>query len=297
MATSSITELFDAHGVTYVGSEHHHVRPGWIGVDCPKCSPGWGKYRLGFEEATGRVNCWFCGAVDAYEVISLLCHIDFDAVGRHWRRPGRVFIPDQKIDLGRLTKPKGIGDLQAPHRRYLKSRGYRPDEIARLWRVQGIGIAAKLMWRLFIPIFDDRGTEVSWTTRSIKDDAERRYISASAGEEAYPHKSLLYGAHLARHAAVIVEGPTDAWAIGPGCVATCGVGWEAEQLYRMAQFPVRAICFDRSPDALRRADRLCRELSTWPGQTDLIELESGDDPATADPEERAEIRRTFLDSF
>ena len=34
----------------------------------------------------------------------------------------------------------------------LKKRGFNPSDIQRLWGVQGIAIASKLSWRLFIPI-------------------------------------------------------------------------------------------------------------------------------------------------
>jgi len=81
---------------------------------------------------------------------------------------------------------------------------------------------------------------------------------------------------------VICEGPVDAWALGPGGVATCGVGYTAAQRAAASRYPVRVACFDSEPDAQQRAEVLCAELSVMPGQTMLWRLESGKDAATAD---------------
>ena len=102
---------------------------------------------------------------------------------------------------------------------------------------------------MFIP-FHYQGEVVSWLTRSIGDKGQR-YISASEGEESMDHKGLLYGANHCGHACVVVEGPLDAWAIGPGAVALCGTGYSRAQLLRISKFPVRVICLDRGIEAQR----------------------------------------------
>lgn len=195
---------------------------------------------------------------------------------------------------GKLALPAAEALLPA-HRSYLTKRGFDPDEIAEIWGVKGIGpLHPRLAWRLLLPISDRAGKVVSWTTRSIKKDAKLRYISASPEEESVPHKSILYGAHLARDAVVIVEGPISAWGIGLGGVATCGLGYSQEQLIAMSGYAVRAVCFDAEPAAQRRAEELCRELAAFPGRTENVVLETGKDPAECDPEEVEEIRVAFL---
>src|SRR5690606_24557431 len=194
---------------------------------------------------------------------------------------------------GILKIPDRVSDLLPQHEQYLNRRGFDPDVIRRLWGVKGIGLAQKLQWRLFIPIHDIRGRVVSWTTRSIGNHS-LRYISASDDEEEIPHKTILYGAQHAQHVIFINEGPLDAWAIGPGAIATCGTGYSTEQMARMTKYPVRVVCFDSQPDAQRRADQLCRELSMYPGHTENVLLESGEDPASAHPDEIKELREKFL---
>jgi hypothetical protein len=38
------TEVLDQLNIEYVTEGHHHVRPGWVGIDCPWCGKdthGW----------------------------------------------------------------------------------------------------------------------------------------------------------------------------------------------------------------------------------------------------------------
>lgn len=248
---------------------------------------------MGFQLSTGKCNCWFCGRKDPAVTLAKLCNITTgQAIALLKSLPGAARFTVER-PRGQLKLPKGIGPLQEPHRRYLKKRGFDPDAIARLWEVQAIGLAAKLQWRLFIPVFDSTGNVVSWTTRAIGNH-RLRYISASPDEEAVPLKSLLYGAHLARHGIIVVEGPLDAWAIGPGAVATCGIGFSQAQLTAIASYPLRVVCLDSTLGAQKRADNLCVQLSAFPGITERVELESGEDAADADRSEIEEIRKAFL---
>ena len=291
----NLTDILDRHGVSYrVSGQHHHVTRNFAGVDCPKCSPGSGKYRLGFQLDGRRANCWVCGRLDAVEMLATVCGISTGEAIRLWRQRGFDYQAEDRVQ-GQLKIPAGVGELQIAHRRYLLQRGFDPDQIEQLWGVKGIGIAAKLSWRLYIPIFSKDGKQVSWTTRSLNPTAELRYVSASAEEELIPHKSILYGAHLSRTAVIVTEGPTDAWAIGPGAVATCGVGCTQAQIAEIADYPVRYTCFDAEPDAQRRADSVCEQLTMFPGLTENLVLETGNDPASADPAEIADIRSRFLE--
>jgi DNA primase len=192
---------------------------------------------------------------------------------------------------GRYTPPRGCQPLLAAHRKYLCSRGFDPDEIIATWGVQGIGVAPKLGWRLFIPI-QYKGELVSWTTRAIGTSG-LRYISASYTEEAISHKHLLYGIDMVAHAVAIVEGPTDAWGIGPGAVGTLGLSWTPEQVKLMTSFPVRVVCFDNTPNAQARARKLADILSLYPGETYRVCM-SGKDPASSPKQEIREFRKRFL---
>ena len=287
--TDVLNELkipFRRHG------EHHHVSNNFLGVDCPSCSPRSGKFRLGIGLRDHRCSCWICGGKHLPTALAELSGVDRAEV---WRMlDGAIHRIAAKVK-GRFhyKVPADVGPMQIQHRRYLRERGFDPDEIAELWGVQGIGMSPRLPWRLFIPV-TRWGEVVSWTTRSISQNSVR-YLSANSEEESMPIKSLLYGADLARHAVVICEGPIDCWAIGPGAVATFGLSWSLAQVEEASRFPSKTICFDAQPAAQRRAKKLAEIINTFPGEpTRVIRLETGKDAAEADKNEIQEIRRKYL---
>lgn len=275
---------------------HHHVRDGWIGIDCIYCSPGSGKYRMGFRLDYKYVSCWICGKHSLYETLLNLLDISAKeayqlATDIKGERPAKHEATAQR--QGKLQAPGGLTGLAPPHLRYLISRRLDPEKTAKEWLIQGLSIAGRLSWRLWIPI-QYRGETVSWTTRSLSDKNPDRYISAKPEEEAVHHKSLLYGEDNCRHAIVIHEGPIDVWTTGPGAVGTLGVDYTQSQYLKMLRFPVRAVCFDNEPEAQRRARKLADQLSGHPGETCNIVLESGKDTNSADPAEVEMIRQKFL---
>lgn len=275
--------------------EHHHVRDGWIGLHCPWCPKPRGekgRYRLGIEVNTGRANCWVCGRHSLVSVLMEVGHVSYRTAkelldGVELRKFNKQ---DKKV-AGHLTKPKGIGPMSAAHKDYLLDRGINPKQVERLWNVQGIGVAATLKWRLFIPITLN-GEEVSWTTRSLS-NKRTRYISAKPEQETVHLKDTLYGIDLARTSIVVVEGPADVWKIGPGAVATFGLNVTSSQLDIIRRFPLRAICFDWEKMADRRARDLCETLSLFPGETYKVDLDA-EDPASASMKEIKQLRKAFL---
>ena len=292
----TLTDVLQRYKVPFrQHGEDHHVTGGWIGCQCPWCSSS--GFHFGFHLSTGATSCWKCGNHNSIRSLARLCRIDYSEASKllDLKTP----FPKTRA-VGTLEFPFGastvssVTPLPLPHHRYLESRGFDPVEIQKLWTVSAIGKEHKLSWRLFVPISNPTGRIVSWTTRAIGSTNGPKYISAAASQEEEPHKHLLYGAQLARLSIVIVEGPLDAWAIGPGAVATCGVSYSRQQIDAMSRYPYRAVCFDREPVAQRRAAKLCEELDGYPGRTTRIELLTGEDPADADPAEIAEIRRDFL---
>jgi len=290
LLTDALREL----SITYKeGGEHYHVTNGWVGIDCPTCSPNSGKFKFGIHPSfPNGGTCWTCGPKNTIGVLSLVASAP-PAVVRGILA-GLDVAPQKKRKpaTGTYSPPYGVEEMGDAHKRYLRKRGFDPEQIEKLWKVQGIRLHSHLSWRLFIPIYH-HSQAVSWTTRATGTKG-MRYISSKPEEESIPHRDLLYGSDMAGHSVVIVEGPTDVWRIGPGAVATMGVNYTSAQLRLMAEYPVRAICFDAEPSAQRRAAKLVSDLRPFSGTTHNIELETGADAAEADPKEIEEIRRVFL---
>lgn len=266
---------------------HHHARPGWIQIrKCPFCDSD--NFHLGFNLQNKYFVCWKCKwhhAIPTLTALGLSGKVAFDFFkGLEGVAP--------KVDRERaqkLVEPAGVADMLKVHKRYLEGRGFDPTEIATTWGVRGIGLAVKLKWRLYIPILHE-GRQVSWTTRALGEEVTQRYISASAQQETRNHKEVVYGLDYCAHSVVIVEGPTDAWAVGPGAGALFGTAFSTAQVRLLSSVPYRYVCFDNSPPAQAIARGLAQQLSSFPGTTHNVVLDAAD-PGSATPAEIRALRR------
>lgn len=286
-------EALESLGLHYVeGGTHHHVRPGWIGLDCPACSPNTGRIRLGLNLTGVYLSCWTCGKLPLHGTLAEASGMPVRDVASLFRGVHRISAPDKQRVRGKLSLPEGLGELLPPHVKYLKERNFDPDHLSQLWGIQGIGARTEpgMAWRIFIPIRKGEET-VSWTARAITDnDSARRYHNARPDQEALPAKSLLYGAEHVRHGVIVHEGPTDVWRTGVGAVATMGLAYSRSQVLLLSEFPVRVIVFDSEPEAQKRAGKLCDQLAGFPGTTRRVELDSPD-PGSANDREIKLLRR------
>lgn len=281
----TIQELLKDLDVDFLESGHHHCRPGWIQLKhCVFCKSD--NYHLGVNVAGLFAACWRCGGHSLYNILD---ELGVDRIKDTFRGLKRDYIPRERPKRTKLKEPAGRGPLLKAHLQYLEDRGFNPDKIQRLWHIEGIGRSSRLSWRIYIPILH-RETKVSWTTRAIGDRVSQRYVSASAEEEAVNHKELIYGLDYCVHSIVIVEGPTDAWAVGPGAGALFGTAFTTAQLNKLSRIPNRFVCFDSSPPAQRKALGLTLELSAFPGATQNIVLDAKD-PGSATPKELRLLRK------
>lgn len=283
-------QILDEYGIKHVSAgEHHHVSGDFVGIDCPFCGDD-GDYHLGYNPNGDFCTCWKSGYHSKAEVLHAL-------TGEPWNKIKELLgsldcDPRSEVKTnGKLKIPEGVGPLLRCHRKYLKGRGFDPDQLEKLWGIKGIGPAPRFQFRLFIPIFF-QGQMMSWTTRSTNDQSAKRYSGASKHEEAIPAKKLLMGEDYCRHSIIATEGPFDVFRIGPGAVATLGTGFSRRQLLRMSKYPLRVVVFDNEPEAQVRANKLCDALECFPGTTKNVQL-SSKDPGEAS-EKEVKLLRKFL---
>jgi len=295
---SILTDFLDEKGIDYreTGS-HHHATQDFIQVDCPYCSEFSEKFRMGLAVNGNSANCWTCGT---HKFSDILCELTKES----WQVINKLidslrsenYLPNSSIygykSTGKLKIPSEVSQLLPCHEKYLKKRGFDPTLLNKLWQIQGIGLSAKLAFRIFIPIIIG-GRIISWTTRSIIDEIQHRYINASKEEEVFSAKQVLYGQDYARNSVIVVEGPTDAWRLGPGTVATMSLTYTKKQILRLARYTQRVIIFDNEPDVQRRANSLCEQLSVFEGKTLRIEIDAAD-PGSAS-EKEVKLLRKFLE--
>lgn len=181
--------------------------------------------------------------------------------------------------------PDGLVVLQATHKNYLIQRGFDPDIIAETWGVQGTGRrGGEWAWRLWIPINDAEGVLVSYTSRALSDANSPRYLTLSDEKSRQPPKTILYGQHLAGDDWVfVVEGPTDAWRLGPGAVALLGSKWTPQQALALLNYKRVYILLDGDMAGQRASKALAAFLAPYGVEVEIL---SGfdTDPGDMSPE-------------
>ena len=285
-------EILEEHNIPTAPDSHRHARSGWIQIECPFCDERADKFHMGYNKAGKYVNCWQCGPHRLEPTFQLLFGVGWNEAMKLAKgiNKERDAIPFKK--KGKLKMPSGciMNELEYPHEKYLKHRGFNPDVIKQLWGIGCTSSISSVPLSIIIPIYHHNEI-VSWTSRYIgKNKQIPRYRAAHATEESFPAKQLLYGAQYARYAAIIVEGPTDVWKVGPGAVATLGLSYTQDQFLAMLRYPTRVICFDNTREAQKVAENLKKDLSVFNGDTYNMVLDS-DDPGCATKEEIKTIRR------
>lgn len=262
--------------IDYAESGHHHCHDGWIQTHCPFCTDGTSGFHLGFSKTRGNFSCWRCGGLRFWEVLCALLKVSegecrsiipayiVNTVGHTPQETHR----SRSIRLPEFAKP-----MRRQHRDYLRSRGFDPHQLSRVWGLLGAGPAAGVWaWRIIIPIYGVDGKLLAYQGRAIVDDVKPKYRMLDDEDCAVSPSRLLYGMTKVRglDSVIVVEGVTDVWRIGPGAVCTFGIAWKAEQLHPLRHFKRRFVLFDPEHHAQLRAESLAKQLSAFGGQTEII---------------------------
>lgn len=287
-----LTRLLDDYGVSHSSSNE------WTNVNCPYC--GDRKRHLGCN-AHGNWSCFKCGKHDDVETLCLLLVVtrnDIWRILKPYKIDGDVprIVPRvaKPVSTTPCVLPVGTQPMGDAHRRYLRSRGFDPDEIERTWGVMGTGHLAEkgLTHRLVIPVHQNR-VLVAWQARDITGLADIRYMS-SLSDNGTPIKDTLYGLDQVHGTTVIViEGPIDVWRLGPGAVALYGIEWTRAQAMLLRRFHRRLILFDNEPRAQRQAEKLADFLSCT-GETEIVRLTDKKDPGELTPDEAKKVCEDLL---
>lgn len=187
-----------------------------------------------------------------------------------------------------------------PAVRYLRSRGFDPVELS---KVYGVGLVeragdANLVGRILVPIHMD-GKMVGWQGR-YPDDLDwkatgiRKYWNLPGMKKS----RMLYGYDRARsyQFCVVVEGVTDVWRIGPPAVCILGSSLNYNQR-RLICATWRTVFVMLDPDALDKSRVAVQELGDQlkgvGGRVIHIVLPGGKDPAEFD---RKSLQQIILDA-
>jgi hypothetical protein len=191
-----------------------------------------------------------------------------------------------------LQLPRNLQTISSVHQSYLRSRGFIPEELARVWGLQSTSPSGFYKHRIFIPVRFE-GHTVSFQTLSPYEGVSPKYLGCSDEREIIPHKHMLYGFDYAveKNRCVVVEGVTDVWRLGPGAVALFGVKWTQEQVVMICNNFDRVTVMLDADVPKAQVNRLVQTISAhgcW--SVDSVELERGD-PGSLSPRQAREIMK------
>jgi hypothetical protein len=218
----------------------------------------------------------------------------------------------EALPLGPVPLPGEVipvDELPPDHHaaRYLRDRGFDLRELASTWDVgfcvTGTGMHSRAAQRIFVP-FLFKGDRVGWQCRWPGENykaigAEKYYFPKGFRKSRvlYGHDAALFFPYV-----IVVEGVTDAWAVGDGAVALAGKTISESQYDLLSAWAeadgLAVLMLDagawttEQPDAARAREKhaatLARLGSIFDGRVVEVTLEGGGDPGSYD---RAAIRR------
>ena len=278
----------------------------WVQVECPWCgsasSKGGDKLYGGINTVSEVYSCWRCGSKPLLAFIWQVAKQPAEALAWEYRH-GDTSRQSSRIHAATLALPT-CTPMVGVHRNYLWGRGFDPDHLAMLYGLKGTGpvcpFATKsqdtpidLAWRIVIPMRDSYGATVSWQARDITGRSKLRYVGCPDVDSITSYKTMLYGAEMVRGDTVgVVEGVVDQWRMGPGFVATLGIGVTPEQIKHLAGFKRVVMCFDSEPVAQASATKIAANLAAIGVRCDIVDLELGErDPGDLAPDEAEYYRK------
>lgn len=281
------------------GSRHYHA--GWIHIECPFCSGNPG-HHLGYNISQNFFTCWRCGFKPMKKVLQKLLSVSsenyFDTVRTFFENAPRKLEKKVVIPTAKTVKlPAGTVPLMRMHRNYLRERKFEPRKMREVWGLMGVGIAGEFCFRIIIPIYF-KGRLVSYQGRDITGRAKLRYKNCITIQEVVHLKDIVYGFdNVPGKTVVICEGVTDVWRLGPGAVATFGVGFTAKQVKLLGEsFNKRVIFFDQDDGGQQQSRKLAAKLAMYDGETTILTLKkfSVKDPGELPQKEADQIMEELL---
>jgi len=274
----NFVDLCKEQGLPFLESGHHHCADGWIQTHCPFCGDGSHGWHLGFSTEYGNMSCWRCGKHSILDWLRRMLPRGSSAhIGKilHDHQTGRrINVKKSKTIRKRNAKaPPGLGPLKQSHRNFLLEKNFDPVYLEMIWGLKGTGhLSLEWNFRIVAPIHNKKKEIVAYTGRTLSKDVKPKWKTSHKEDTKGDHRALLYGIEYTdkEKGVLIVEGPSDVWRMGMGCVGVLGTSWKEEQAAILRYYKRRFIYFDPEPTAQKKAEELANWLSVFPGETEII---------------------------
>jgi hypothetical protein len=263
-------ELFQYLNIPFVTEGHKHCRPGWVNMECPRCSGNPGMH-LGWNIEDEFFRCWRCGWHPVLETLHALSGLPItkirEAIRMFGGRTRQRKVTTETVKMKAFRFPTNTNRLSIPHKNYLIKRGFDPDYLEQEWGLRSTGPLSELddieyHNRILIPIYWNQQLASFQCRTTINKDP--KYKTCSKDRELVHHKHILYGKQSEwKGTGICVEGVTDVWRFGSRAFATFGIEYKQQQVKEIVKNFMRvAVCFDDDPQAVRQANKLVSELRT-----------------------------------
>lgn len=294
-----IYEYLNDRGIDY-SETGTNTSKGWVNIRCPFPHCGDRSNHLGINLASKAFHCWKCG--EHGSIIILLQELEgctkreaeaiieqfqnIDDLMHYENTPSDVVVAE-----GFQYPPKGIVDtFPEIHLQYLRNRNFDPNLIIPKYKLLACHTLGRFKFRIIIPVIQD-GRIVNFVSRAVIKDLKPRYKNASAKDlPIIELGDLLYNIDYVNDRALILEGPTDVWNVGDGSICTFGTAVSKAQMSKLAQLDLVVLVFDS--EAMEDAERLEYQIRPFVN-TEIVELDSGLDPAMLTQDEVLDLKREF----
>ena len=280
---------------------------GWIQIQCPYCiSPTTGqKKNGGFKPKEEYYNCRKCGWKPLTTILNALLNTSIKQTKILLKKyKGESISTDEQEEIIKhpFCLPSYCSKMTSSHRQYLEKRKFDSWQLERKWGLLGTNHHGDYKLRIIAPIFLD-GKIVSYQGRDITNKSPMRYKACKINTEIIHHKYIVYGFDKLQETrykdrCIIVEGITGAWRLGPGTVATFGIGFTQQQALFLAkrQIKIAFIMYDPEEKAQEQAELFSHLLSGFGIEAKIIDIskEGFEDPGELSDEKARQISKELL---
>ena len=281
----NIEKYFEDRSIDFHLEGEKNVTKGWVNIQCPfpGCSdPSW---HLGINLDSLLINCYVCGIKGSVErVIQEIERCSFNQTQKiikeysseeeiRIRKP--LFRSEKEVEQCILSD---IGKtFHRKHYEYLKSRSFNADYIIKKYNLMSVYNIGRYKFRIIIPYYY-HSKLICFNTRDITDKASLRYQFCDIENSVIEVKHTFYNIDSVTNACIIVEGPSDVWRIGDGCIAVSGKHFTQEQLLMLREKEIKKalVLYDADDIEERIGEKLANNLTGIIPWVEQVELDSGD---------------------
>ena len=300
-----VLRYLEDRGIYYTTEGKNISSEEWVGVSCPFC--GDRSNHLGINRNNKAIHCWRCNPKT-----KTIRHYIQQTERCSWSKIDEIIEKFQDrtlahLEVGKIREPstkpimlpkEATKHFPDTHIDFLNRRGFPAEQTINRYDLYACRFTGNFKYRLIAPVYLDNEL-VTFVGRDITNQSEDRYKNAPIEQSKLPAKETLYNIDSVKDTAIIVEGITDVWRMGDGCVATFGTVFTDAQVKMFEGVKRAFIMFDseeKDSNAPIQAEKLGYALSSVVPHVEVLSLEKGD-PADLSVQEVAEIRYEIFGRF